>query len=78
MLVRVDFIASSESHLLIKIIVGAIPVTTSIFGQVNGDIRTNYFQCLGTEARLTDCPQLSTTRCYHYNTGLQCLEQTGW
>ena len=71
MIYRVAFCVS------LLLIIGAIPVTTTIFGYVYANTRT-HFDCLGTEARLIDCPHSSYSRCYNYITGLRCLEQTGW
>ena len=48
------------------------------FSQGRGPIQLNQLQCVGSEARLVDCPSGATTGCTHaHDVGVRCHVQTG-
>ncbi|XP_064384964.1 uncharacterized protein LOC135333878 isoform X2 [Halichondria panicea] len=54
--------------------VGARGIQRAFFGQGTGDILLDDVQCVGTEARLTDCPAITTHNCAHSeDSGVVCL-----
>ncbi len=74
----VIFSLSSNSFLLL----GAAGLTSSqvssVFGIGTGPIAFNYIRCAGTEARLMDCPTISSRSCNHNeDVGVRCLRRTG-
>ncbi len=53
---------------------GARGIQRAFFGQGTGDILLDDVQCVGTEARLTDCPAITTHNCAHSeDSGVVCL-----
>ncbi len=44
---------------------GASGIQQAFFGQGTGDIVFDDVMCVGTEARLTDCPAVTTHNCIH-------------
>ncbi len=52
---------------------GARGIQQAFFGQGTGDILLDDVQCVGTEARLTDCPAITTHNCGHSeDSGVVC------
>ncbi len=52
---------------------GARGIQQAFFGQGTGDILLDDVQCVGTEARLTDCPAITTHNCAHSeDSGVVC------
>ena len=61
---------------------GAYRLLNAFFGQGTGDIFVDDTHCVGTEARLFDCPHSTTHNCGHNeDVGVVCPNPnaiTGW
>ena len=58
-------------------IVGSVAINSPVYGVGTGQVVLFSVQCVGTEARLTECPDTATV-CSgsNYNAGVSCQTRT--